>query len=130
MPKGTPTIKVRNVARLGAKVALHGADFDEAKGKCARLAAAHCLVFVPPYGTFCPACGEGNQPSSCSDAAGEGCKFPFFFFFLGTYWLSACYLAARIDRRSTEILKQLTDAEHLDAVFGAIGRGLVAGICE
>ena len=27
MPNGTPSIKVRNVARMGAKVVLHGADF-------------------------------------------------------------------------------------------------------
>src|ERR1700684_2383686 len=40
MPSGTPSIKVRNVARLGAKVVLHGADFDEAKGECASLAGA------------------------------------------------------------------------------------------
>ena len=31
MPNGTPSIKVRNVARMGAKVVLHGADFDAAK---------------------------------------------------------------------------------------------------
>ena len=43
MPKGTPTIKIRNVARLGAKVVLHGDDFDEAKAECARLAEAHGL---------------------------------------------------------------------------------------
>jgi threonine dehydratase len=60
MPKGTPTIKVRNVARLGAKVVLHGADFDEAKGECARLAAAHGLVFVPPYDDPLVIAGQGT----------------------------------------------------------------------
>ena len=93
MPNGTPTIKVRNVARLGAKVVLHGADFDEAKGECARLAAAHGLVFVPPYDDPLVIAGQGTI--------------------------------------GMEILKQLTDADHLDAVFGAVGGGgLVAGICE
>ncbi|KAF8494639.1 tryptophan synthase beta subunit-like PLP-dependent enzyme [Russula emetica] len=93
MPKGTPTIKVRNVARLGAKIVLHGADFDEAKGECARLAAVHGLVFVPPYDDPLVIAGQGTI--------------------------------------GMEILKQLTDAEHLDAVFGAVGGGgLVAGICE
>ncbi|KAN0116382.1 threonine dehydratase I [Russula decolorans] len=93
MPNGTPTIKVRNVARLGAKVVLHGADFDEAKGECARLAAVHGLVFVPPYDDPLVIAGQGTI--------------------------------------GMEILKQLTDAEHLDAVFGAVGGGgLVAGICE
>ena len=49
MPSGTPSIKVRNVARMGAKTILHGADFDEAKAECARLAKLHGLAFVPPY---------------------------------------------------------------------------------
>ena len=93
MPKGTPSIKVRNVDRLGAKVVLHGADFDEAKGECARLAAAHGLIFVPPYDDPLVIAGQGTV--------------------------------------GMEILKQLPDAEHLDAVFGAVGGGgLVAGICE
>ncbi|KAH9988434.1 tryptophan synthase beta subunit-like PLP-dependent enzyme [Russula compacta] len=93
MPKGTPTIKLRNVARLGAKVILHGADFDEAKSECTRLAAAHGLVFVPPYDDPLVIAGQGTV--------------------------------------GMEILKQLPDAEHLDAIFGAVGGGgLVAGICE
>jgi threonine dehydratase len=93
MPQATPTIKVRNVARLGAKVVLHGLDFDEAKSECARLATAHGLVFVPPYDDPLVIAGQGTV--------------------------------------GMEILKQLPDAEHLDAIFGAIGGGgLVAGICE
>lgn len=60
MPKGTPSIKVRNVARLGAKVILHGADFDEAKIECARLAAAHGLAFVPPYDDPLVIAGQGT----------------------------------------------------------------------
>jgi threonine dehydratase len=93
MPQGTPSIKVRNVARLGAKVVLHGEDFDEAKAECARLAIAHGLAFVPPYDDPLVIAGQGTV--------------------------------------GMEILKQVTDAEHLDAVFGAVGGGgLVAGICE
>jgi threonine dehydratase len=60
MPKGTPSIKVRNVERLGAKVVLHGVDFDEAKAECARLAAAHGLVFVPPYDDPLVIAGQGT----------------------------------------------------------------------
>ncbi|KAI0047755.1 threonine dehydratase I, partial [Auriscalpium vulgare] len=60
MPKGTPSIKIRNVSRLGAKVILHGADFDEAKAECARLAAAHGLVFVPPYDDPLVIAGQGT----------------------------------------------------------------------
>ncbi|KAK7676849.1 hypothetical protein QCA50_011496 [Cerrena zonata] len=60
MPKGTPSIKVRNVSRLGAKVVLHGLDFDEAKAECARLAAAHGLAFVPPYDDPLVVAGQGT----------------------------------------------------------------------
>ncbi|TFK21976.1 threonine ammonia-lyase [Coprinopsis marcescibilis] len=60
MPQGTPEIKVRNVARLGAKVVLHGVDFDEAKAECARLAAAHGLAFVPPYDDPLVIAGQGT----------------------------------------------------------------------
>ena len=60
MPEGTPEIKVRNVARLGAKVVLHGADFDEAKAECARLASVHGLIFVPPYDDPLVIAGQGT----------------------------------------------------------------------
>ncbi|KAJ7703150.1 tryptophan synthase beta subunit-like PLP-dependent enzyme [Mycena rosella] len=60
MPTGTPSIKVRNVVRLGAKVVSHGVDFDEAKEECARLAAAHGLAFVPPYDHPLVIAGQGT----------------------------------------------------------------------
>ncbi|KAG9092278.1 hypothetical protein FRC06_000167 [Ceratobasidium sp. 370] len=60
MPTGTPGIKVRNVERLGGNVVLHGADFDEAKAECARLAAQHGLVFVPPYDDPLVIAGQGT----------------------------------------------------------------------
>src|SRR6267154_75261 len=60
MPRGTPSIKVRNVERLGAKVVLHGIDFDEAKVECARLAALHGLAFVPPYDDPLVIAGQGT----------------------------------------------------------------------
>lgn len=60
MPKATPSIKVRNVARLGAKVVLFGDDFDAAKAECARLAEAHGLVFVPPYDDPLVIAGQGT----------------------------------------------------------------------
>ncbi|KAF8269759.1 tryptophan synthase beta subunit-like PLP-dependent enzyme, partial [Lactarius quietus] len=84
MPQGTPKIKVRNVVRLGAKVA---------KTECARLAAAHGLAFVPPYDDPLVIAGQGTV--------------------------------------GMEILKQVPDSEHLDAIFGAVGGGgLVSGMCE
>jgi threonine dehydratase len=60
MPQGTPTIKIRNVARLGAKVVLHGDDFDAAKVECARLAQMHGLTFVPPYDDPLIIAGQGT----------------------------------------------------------------------
>lgn len=60
MPQGTPSIKTRNVSRLGAKVVLHGSDFDEAKAECARLASAHGLIFVPPYDDPLVIAGQGT----------------------------------------------------------------------
>lgn len=89
MPEGTPSIKVRNVSRLGAKVVLHGADFDEAKVECARLAKEHGLTFVPPYDDPLVIAGQGTI--------------------------------------GMEILKQIPEADELDAVFAAIGGGGLAG---
>lgn len=60
MPQATPSIKVRNVERLGAKVILHGIDFDEAKTECARLATVHGLIFVPPYDDPLVIAGQGT----------------------------------------------------------------------
>ena len=60
MPVATPTIKVQNVSRLGAKVVLCGIDFDEAKVECARLAEAFGLTFVPPYDDPLVIAGQGT----------------------------------------------------------------------
>jgi threonine dehydratase len=60
MPLATPSIKWRNVERLGAKVVLHGQDFDEAKVECARLAKAHGLNFIPPYDDPLIIAGQGT----------------------------------------------------------------------
>ncbi|TIA92808.1 hypothetical protein E3P81_01247 [Wallemia ichthyophaga] len=49
MPKNTPSIKWKNVDRLGAKVILHGDSFDDAKAECFRLAHDLHLTYVPPY---------------------------------------------------------------------------------
>jgi threonine dehydratase len=60
MPVSTPSIKWRNVDRLGAKVVLHGADFDEAKAECNRLAKAHNLHFIPPFDNPYVVAGQGT----------------------------------------------------------------------
>ncbi|KAJ7287488.1 tryptophan synthase beta subunit-like PLP-dependent enzyme [Mycena rebaudengoi] len=60
MPVGTPSIKVRNVDRMGAKVVLFGEDFDGAKAECGRLAALHGLTYVPPYDHPLIIAGQGT----------------------------------------------------------------------
>ncbi|CAG8525756.1 484_t:CDS:2 [Paraglomus occultum] len=60
MPLATPDIKWRNVKRLGAKVVLHGSDFDEAKQECARLSELHQLTNIPPYDDPYVIAGQGT----------------------------------------------------------------------
>ncbi|SCV69649.1 BQ2448_1043 [Microbotryum intermedium] len=60
MPLNTPSIKYMNVDRLGAKVVLHGADFDEAKKECDRLAKVHGLTIIPPFDDPYIIAGQGT----------------------------------------------------------------------
>ncbi|WVQ80289.1 threonine ammonia-lyase, biosynthetic [Cryptococcus sp. DSM 104549] len=60
MPVSTPSIKWRNVQRLGAQVVLHGKDFDEAKAECLRLQHEKGLTFVPPYDNPYVIAGQGT----------------------------------------------------------------------
>ncbi|KAJ1720698.1 threonine deaminase [Coemansia erecta] len=60
MPVLTPAIKWRNVERLGAKVVLHGAGFDEAKVECARLAEEEGLTNIPPFDHPLVIAGQGT----------------------------------------------------------------------
>ena len=60
MPVSTPSIKWRNVQRLGATVLLHGQDFDAAKAECLRLAILHGLTFIPPYDNPYVIAGQGT----------------------------------------------------------------------
>ncbi|WVR03496.1 threonine ammonia-lyase, biosynthetic [Kwoniella sp. DSM 27419] len=60
MPVSTPSIKWRNVQRLGAQVVLHGRDFDEAKAECLRLEREKGLTFVPPYDNPYIIAGQGT----------------------------------------------------------------------
>lgn len=60
MPLNTPSIKYQNVSRLGAKVVLHGADFDEAQKECARLAKVHGLTIIPPFNDPHIIAGQGT----------------------------------------------------------------------
>jgi threonine dehydratase len=49
MPLNTPSIKYKNVQRLGSSVLLHGNDFDMAKSECARLSAEKGWTQIPPF---------------------------------------------------------------------------------
>ncbi|KAA1070065.1 hypothetical protein PGTUg99_008762 [Puccinia graminis f. sp. tritici] len=60
MPLATPSIKYRNVGRLGSKVVLHGNDFDEAKRECSRLATENKLTNVPPFDDPHVIAGQGT----------------------------------------------------------------------
>ncbi|KAI2638361.1 threonine dehydratase-like protein [Xylaria nigripes] len=60
MPKGTPSIKHRNVSRLGASVVLHGQDFDAAKEECARLEEQYGLINIPPFDDPYVIAGQGT----------------------------------------------------------------------
>jgi threonine dehydratase len=49
MPENTPLIKIDNTERLGGRVVLAGAGFDEAYREAERLAEEEGLVFIPPF---------------------------------------------------------------------------------
>lgn len=60
MPSGTPGIKHKNVARLGAKVVLHGEDFDAAKSKASELQERFGLTNIPPFDDPYVIAGQGT----------------------------------------------------------------------
>lgn len=60
MPAGTPAIKHQNVARLGAKVILHGDDFDAAKEEARRLEERHGLTNIAPFDDPYVIAGQGT----------------------------------------------------------------------
>nr|ODN92633.1 threonine ammonia-lyase, biosynthetic [Cryptococcus depauperatus CBS 7841] len=60
MPVSTPSIKWRNVQRLGAQIVLYGRDFDEAKAECLRLEKEKGFTFVPPYDNPYVIAGQGT----------------------------------------------------------------------
>lgn len=60
MPEGTPSIKHRNVARMGGHVVLHGTDFDAAKEECARREKADGLINIHPFDDPFVIAGQGT----------------------------------------------------------------------
>ncbi|EGO25301.1 hypothetical protein SERLADRAFT_448285 [Serpula lacrymans var. lacrymans S7.9] len=106
MPNGTPSIKIRNVQRLGAKVVLHGADFDEAKVECARLAQAHCLTFVPPYDDPLVIAGQGTVGMEILKQSLEADNLDAIFAAVGGGGLVAgiCEYVKRIGSPKTKVI--------------------------
>ncbi|MBW0508377.1 hypothetical protein O181_048092 [Austropuccinia psidii MF-1] len=60
MPLATPSIKYKNVDRLGSSVLLHGNDFDEAKRECQRLSLIQGLTNIPPFDDPYVIAGQGT----------------------------------------------------------------------
>jgi len=60
MPTATPLIKVDSVQRLGGRVILHGADFDEAKTECMRISKETGRVLIHPYDDPYVIAGQGT----------------------------------------------------------------------
>ena len=75
MGQNTPSIKVNAVRDRGAKVVLHGDNYDEASEQAKALCEAQSLVFIPPYDDVDVIAGQGtigmeivNQHSQPLDA--------------------------------------------------------------
>ncbi|MBS2031653.1 MAG: threonine ammonia-lyase [Deltaproteobacteria bacterium] len=60
MPEATPLIKVQSTRGHGAKVVLHGANFDEAYAEARRIQAAENLCFVHPFDDPAVIAGQGT----------------------------------------------------------------------
>jgi threonine dehydratase len=60
MPEGTPSVKVRNTKRLGAKVILHGQTFDEAAAFTLDYGARKNLTFIHPFDDPLVIAGQGT----------------------------------------------------------------------
>ena len=60
MPTTTPLIKVENTKSYGARVVLHGANFDEAAAKAAELSEREGLTHIHPFNDLRIATGQGT----------------------------------------------------------------------
>lgn len=60
MPERTPLIKIARTRSYGAKVILHGANFDEAFAESVRLRERDNLVFVHPFDDEAVIAGQGT----------------------------------------------------------------------
>ena len=60
MPEGTPTVKVRNTKKLGARVILHGQTFDDAAAFALGHGQEKKLVFIHPFDDPLVIAGQGT----------------------------------------------------------------------
>lgn len=60
MPTATPSIKFKNVSRLGSQVVLYGDNFDSAKDECDRLSLQNNLTNIPPFNHPYVIAGQGT----------------------------------------------------------------------
>ena len=60
MPERTPLIKVTRTREYGARVVLHGANFDEAYAEALRVQQAESRVFVHPFDDELVIAGQGS----------------------------------------------------------------------
>ena len=60
MPKGTPFNKIKRTQEFGAKVIIHGNNFDESVGETMRLAKEKNLTFIHPFDDEAVVAGQGT----------------------------------------------------------------------
>jgi threonine dehydratase len=60
MPETTPLIKVQNTHEHGARVVLHGANYDEAYAEARRLQEERSLTFIHPFDDELVIAGQGT----------------------------------------------------------------------
>jgi threonine dehydratase len=60
MPEATPIMKVANTRAHGARIVLHGANYDEAHAEARRLEGAEGLTFVHPFDDPAVIAGQGT----------------------------------------------------------------------
>ena len=60
MPEATPLLKVANTRGHGARVVLHGANYDEAYAEARRLEQVEGLTFIHPFDDLAVIAGQGT----------------------------------------------------------------------
>lgn len=68
MPRMTPYVKIEQTERLGAKVILHGDDFDEANAHAQKICAEEGRVYVHPFDDPYVIAGQGTVATEMLDA--------------------------------------------------------------